>query len=138
MEWFIAAVAVAALGVAAMAAAGGMGEMSDEPVYDVYRQDLPGSALTADDLERVRFGVTLRGYAMSQVDDLLERLGREIAERDARIAELEQGGPLADKDVDVPAASPSTSPPSAAAGAVPAAPVTTAGPAPEDERSPRS
>ena len=104
MEWFIAAVAVAALGVAAMAAAGGMGEMSDEPVYDVYRQDLPGSALTADDLERVRFGVTLRGYAMSQVDDLLERLGREIAERDARIAALT--APDGDRDVLQPVGSP--------------------------------
>lgn len=88
MEWFIAAVAVAALGVAAMAAAGGMGEMSNEPVYDVYRQDLPESPLTAEDLERVRFGVALRGYAMGQVDDLLERLGREIADRDTRIAAL--------------------------------------------------
>ena len=36
----------------------------------------------------MRFGVTLRGYAMGQVDDLLDRLGREISDRDARIAEL--------------------------------------------------
>lgn len=104
MEWFIAAVAVAALGVAAMAAAGGMGEMSSEPVYDVYRQDLPDSPLTADDLERVRFGVALRGYAMGQVDDLLERLGREIAERDARIAALT--GPDTSADRPEPAADP--------------------------------
>ena len=87
MEWFIAAVAVAALGVAAMAAAGGVGEMSGEPVYDTYRQDLPERRLTAEDLEQVRFGVALRGYAMGQVDDLLERLGREAAERDALLAE---------------------------------------------------
>jgi DivIVA domain-containing protein len=87
MEWFIAVVAVAALGVAAIAAAGGMGQMSKEPVYDTYRQDLPDRALTAGDLERLRFGVTLRGYAMGQVDEVLERLGREIADRDARLAE---------------------------------------------------
>jgi DivIVA domain-containing protein len=92
MEWFIAVVAVAALGVAAMAAAGGMGQMNKEPVYDTYRQDLPtGGALTAEELKNIRFGVTLRGYAMGQVDDLLDRLALEIAERDALIAELAEG-----------------------------------------------
>ena len=92
MEWFIAVVAVAALGVAAMAAAGGMGQMSRDPVYDTYRQDLPnGGALTAEELKNIRFGLTLRGYAMAQVDDLLDRLALEIAERDALIAELAEG-----------------------------------------------
>ena len=86
MEWFVAVVAVAALGVAAMAAAGGVGQMSKDPVHDVYRQDLPDRPLAAADLQTVRFGVTLRGYAMGQVDDLLDRLSREIGERDARLA----------------------------------------------------
>ena len=84
----MAVVAIAALGVAAMAAAGGVGGMSPEPVYDVYRQQLPDQPLRADDIRATRFGVTLRGYAMDQVDDLLERLAQEVAERDARIAEL--------------------------------------------------
>jgi DivIVA domain-containing protein len=98
MEWFIAVVAVAALGVAAMAAAGGMGQMSRDPVYDTYRQDLPtGGALTAEELRNVRFGVTLRGYAMSQVDDLLDRLALEIAERDALIAELAEGATVSQR-----------------------------------------
>ena len=66
--------------------------MSREPVYDTYRQDLPsGGALTAEELRNIRFGVTLRGYAMAQVDDLLDRLALEIAERDALIAELAEG-----------------------------------------------
>jgi len=96
VEWFIAAIAVAALGVAAMAAAGGMGQMSAQPVHDTYRQDLPDRPLTAEDIRALRFGVTMRGYAMAQVDDILERLGREIAERDAEIAGLRaalDGGP---------------------------------------------
>lgn len=87
MEWLIAVVAVAALGVAAMAAAGGMGQMTKEPVYDTYRQDLPDRPLAADDLSALRFGVTLRGYAMGQVDDLIDRLAREIAARDTRLDE---------------------------------------------------
>ena len=96
VEWFIAVIAVAALGVAAMAAAGGMGQMSAQPVHDTYRQDLPDQPLTAHDIGALRFGVTLRGYAMAQVDDVLERLGREIAERDTEIATLRaavDGGP---------------------------------------------
>ena len=91
MEWFIAVIAVAALGVAAIAAAGGMGEMSKNPVHDTYRQDLPETALTPTDIGQLKFGIALRGYAMSQVDDVLDRLAREIAERDARIAELTSG-----------------------------------------------
>jgi DivIVA domain-containing protein len=96
VEWFIAVIAVAALGVAAMAAAGGMGQMSSEPVHDTYRQDLPERPLTAEDIRSLRFGVTVRGYAMAQVDDVLERLGQEIADRDAEIAALRStadGGP---------------------------------------------
>ena len=92
VEWFIAAIAVAALGVAATAAAGGMGQMSSQPVHDTYRQDLPDLPLTAEDIRELRFGVTLRGYSMAQVDDVLERLGREIAERDAEIAALRAAG----------------------------------------------
>jgi DivIVA domain-containing protein len=92
MEWFIAVVVVAILGVAAIAAAGGMGEMAKDPVRDTFQQDLPTDRLLqAADIQSLRFGVTLRGYSMSQVDDLLDRLTREAAERDARIAELVAG-----------------------------------------------
>jgi len=97
MEWFIAVVVIAILGVAAMAAAGGMGAMAEEPVRDTFRQDLPADRmLDATDIQALRFGVTLRGYAMNQVDDLLDRLTREIAERDATIAEL-AGLPLGER-----------------------------------------
>ena len=90
MEWFIAVVVVAALGVAAIVAAGGLGSMSAEPTRDVFRQDLPGDrSLTGEDLQRLRFGVALRGYSMAQVDDVLDRLSGELAERDERIARLE-------------------------------------------------
>lgn len=89
MEWFIAVVVVAILGVAAMAAAGGMGEMAKDPVRDTYRQDLPPDrALSAADLQGLSFGVGLRGYVMEQVDEVLDRLTREIAERDAVIRRL--------------------------------------------------
>ena len=98
MEWFIAVVVVAVLGVAAVAAAGGMGEMAKDPVRDTYRQNLPiDRALGAGDLQALRFGVTFRGYSMAQVDDLLDRLTTEIAERDATIAQL-SAAPLSRDD----------------------------------------
>jgi len=41
------------------------------------------------DIEALRLPVALRGYRMMDVDEALDRLGAELAERDARIAELE-------------------------------------------------
>jgi DivIVA domain-containing protein len=77
--------------------------MSREPVRDVYRQDLPDRPLTAEDLDGLRFGVTLRGYSMAQVDQILDRLGAEIAQRDARIAELSGWpGPQAPRAPELP------------------------------------
>ena len=91
MEWFIAVLVIAVLGLAAIVSSGGLGEMRREPVSDVYRQDLPERPLTGDEIETLRFGIALRGYSMGQVDDVLARLGREIAERDATIAALRAG-----------------------------------------------
>ena len=43
---------------------------------------------SADDIDRIRFSLGLRGYRMDQVDDVLERLRDRIAEQDAEIARL--------------------------------------------------
>ncbi|HUR13024.1 MAG TPA: DivIVA domain-containing protein [Mycobacteriales bacterium] len=52
--------------------------------------ELPAGRVVAEDLRAVRFGMVVRGYRMSEVDDVLVRLGEELAERDSRIADLEQ------------------------------------------------
>lgn len=78
--------------------------MNRDPVYDTYRADLPDAPLSAADLGALKFGVTLRGYAMGQVDDVLRRLAAEIEARDVCIAEL-----TADR-VEVDAQLPSESP----------------------------
>ena len=92
MEWFIAVVIVAALGVAAVAAAGGLGGMTKEPVRDVYRQDLPDDRrLVSADIHGLRFGTALRGYSMDQVDDILDRLGS----RDRRARRADRSAPRA-------------------------------------------
>jgi DivIVA domain-containing protein len=44
---------------------------------------LPEGTLTAADLPRVRFGLALRGYRMSEVDAFVSRLAQELERRDA-------------------------------------------------------
>jgi DivIVA domain-containing protein len=50
---------------------------------------LPESGVTAEDLRTVRFQQVVRGYKMSEVDWVLERVGDELEELRGRIAELE-------------------------------------------------
>jgi DivIVA domain-containing protein len=50
---------------------------------------LPASDVTAEDLRDVRFQMVLRGYKMSEVDWVLERLGTELDELRGRVADLE-------------------------------------------------
>jgi DivIVA domain-containing protein len=42
------------------------------------------------DVDRLRFSLAFRGYRMDEVDAVLDRLATELADRDARIAELEE------------------------------------------------
>jgi DivIVA domain-containing protein len=81
--WFFAILIVLALGGIALVAAG-----RGAPLAEVYddRPDCSVPAdgpLSADDLRRVRFSLGFRGYRMSEVDALLDRLASE-RERDAR------------------------------------------------------
>ncbi len=50
---------------------------------------LPESGVTAEDLRTVRFQQVVRGYKMSEVDWVLERVGDELEELRDRVAELE-------------------------------------------------
>lgn len=88
MEWFIAAIAIVVLGVAAVVAAGRGGSMDAEPVRDTYAMAVSEDPLDGEAVRGLRFGVALRGYAMDQVDAILDRLAAELDARDARIAEL--------------------------------------------------
>ena len=88
--WFFGLIVVLLIGAVAVVASGRWGAMST--AYD-DRPDLSVPArqtLTATDIESARFGVGLRGYRMDEVDTLLERVAREVAERDRRIADLER------------------------------------------------
>ena len=50
---------------------------------------LPAEDIAGDDVREVRFQLVLRGYKMSEVDWVLGRLGTELDDLRARVAELE-------------------------------------------------
>lgn len=79
MEWFLWILAVAVLGLAAVASSGRLGELPPT-VNDTPTPHLPPGDLTADDVRRARFAVVVRGYSMAQVDELLERVARQLDE----------------------------------------------------------
>jgi DivIVA domain-containing protein len=90
MFWLQLVVIVALLAAVGWLAIGGGGHMS-EPVPDHPDLALPGQGLLErGDVDRVRFSVGARGYRMDEVDDVLDRLAREIELREERIAELEE------------------------------------------------
>ena len=84
MTWFFAVVVVAVMGVVAVVATGRGGSMRE--AYD-DRPDVRVQAdkpLSARDIERVRFTTAFRGYRMSEVDSLLERVMEELERRPPR------------------------------------------------------
>ncbi|WP_285725991.1 DivIVA domain-containing protein [Psychromicrobium xiongbiense] len=66
-----------------------------EPVPHLPPVLLPAGA-RAEDLDRIRFSVALRGYRMDQVDQVLDSLSTDLEQQAARIRELERE--LASKD----------------------------------------
>lgn len=83
------AVVVAAVTLAVVGGGDGDGPLPDvapERLQDPLPLDRP---VNREDIDGLRFPLTARGYRMADVDDALSRLGAELAERDARIADLE-------------------------------------------------
>lgn len=98
MFWFLLislAVVVAAVTLAVVGSGGdgpggaALGGLADAPP-DELDEPLPaGRPVSRADVDGLRLPVAARGYRMQQVDDILDRLAAELAERDSRIAELE-------------------------------------------------
>jgi DivIVA domain-containing protein len=92
MMWFFAVLIVLAMGGVAMLAAGRGTPMTE--VYDDRPDALvpAGRPVDARALRTVRFSLAFRGYRMSEVDALLDRLAVEMEARGDREA---HGGDLA-------------------------------------------
>ncbi|MET8126183.1 hypothetical protein ABZV67_04720 [Streptomyces sp. NPDC005065] len=91
MFWFLLLAMVVVVAAVTLAVVGGgksavLQDVAPEQLTDPLPANRPvGRA----DIEAMRLPVVARGYRMTDVDDALGRLGAELAERDARIAELE-------------------------------------------------
>ncbi|MDI3416961.1 hypothetical protein [Streptomyces luteolus] len=91
MFWFLLIALVVVVAAVTLAVVGG-GESTALPDAEPERltDPLPVTRpVHRADVEALRLPLALRGYRMLDVDDALSRLGAELAERDARIAELE-------------------------------------------------
>jgi DivIVA domain-containing protein len=84
MTWFFAVIIVAVMGGVAVVASGrggGLVETFDDRPDARVPADRP---LTGEDVRRVRFSTAFRGYRMSEVDALLDRIAAEL-EADAPV-----------------------------------------------------
>jgi DivIVA domain-containing protein len=77
MVWVLSMIAVAVLGLAAVAGSGRLGEFP-ATVTDTPRPHLPSGPITAEGLRGLRFAVVTRGYSMQQVDELLDRVAGQL------------------------------------------------------------
>lgn len=134
--WFLLLAMVVVVAAVTLAVVGGGDEGSlPEAGPDFLVDPLPLTRpVGRADIEELRLPLAARGYRMADVDDVLGRVGAELAERDSRIAELEAalagaqatsvGGPdLFTK----PAAAPEPAPAFAPEEALPPAPVPDSG-----------
>ncbi|MEE1817077.1 hypothetical protein ACWEPZ_30080 [Streptomyces sp. NPDC004288] len=92
MFWFLLITMVVVVAAVTLAVVGGgdsevLPEVAPEQLVDPLPAARP---VDRTDVEALRLPVAARGYRMADVDDVLVRLGAELAERDARIAELEE------------------------------------------------
>ncbi|MGW5423837.1 DivIVA domain-containing protein [Streptomyces sp. NPDC003943] len=91
MFWFLLITMVVVVAAVTLAVVGGgesevLPEVAPEQLVDPLPATRP---VDQADVEALRLPVSARGYRMTDVDDVLDRLGAELAERDSRIADLE-------------------------------------------------
>lgn len=87
IEYIVIALVIGAVIFAFVALVFGRGEQMAALPARTSPAELPVEGVTGDDVHRVRFGLALRGYRMSDVDWTLDRLAEEIDSLRARLAE---------------------------------------------------
>jgi DivIVA domain-containing protein len=86
--WFMLIALVAVVAAVALAVLGDGGALRDS-TPDRLQDRLPADRpVVRSDIDALRLPTAVRGYRMIDVDEVLDRLGAELAERDAYIAEL--------------------------------------------------
>lgn len=88
MKWFILLVGIVVICLVAAFLLGLISGGVGGATSSLRHQPLPDTPLTDEDLDGLQLDVTARGYRMSQVDGVLDRLRRELREKDEQIAVL--------------------------------------------------
>ena len=78
----------------------GRGEALPPLPRDTTATVLPASGVTGADVDAVKFSQTLRGYKTSEVDWVLDRLGRELDLVRGQLAAVRAAHGLVDDDAD--------------------------------------
>jgi DivIVA domain-containing protein len=102
----VLAVIAALAAVAAGVVRGGLPEATGSLPEAGLAPGVPDEEVDAEDVSAVRFSLGLRGYRMSEVDEVLDRLTAVLAEREKSLAEQEatvrrQAAELAQRDADI-------------------------------------
>lgn len=119
MKWFILFVGIVVICLVAALVLGLISGGVGGRTSSLRHEPLPDTPLTEADLEGLQLDVTARGYRMSQVDGVLDRLRRELREKDEQIAVLRGDvrraapEPAAQQAVPEPAAEPAVAEPAA-------------------------
>ena len=78
VEYLVIAAVIGVIIFALVAVVFGRGEQLPPLPARTSPAQLPASGIHGDDIRRVRFGLALRGYRMSDVDWTLDRLAAEV------------------------------------------------------------
>ena len=90
MNWILWLIVITAIVVAVVMLALGRGDgLAEEEPDDVMVRLPEGRPMLASDVEAMRLPLAIRGYQMSAVDEVLDRLAAELALRDAQIRQLQ-------------------------------------------------
>lgn len=90
MTWLWVVLVLVVLGATAAVAVGRGGAMA-RAYPDRREVRLPTDRpVGSKDLRELAFSVVLRGYRMDEVDDVISRVTRDLAEREGRLAEREE------------------------------------------------
>ena len=91
MNWILWLIVITAIVVAVVMLALGRGDgLAEEEPDDVIVRLPQGRPMVASDIESMRLPLAVRGYQMSAVDEVLDRLAAELALRDAQIRQMQE------------------------------------------------
>ena len=88
MIWLVLFVAVVLVVLTTAAVLGRVDGSMAQATTTMSHVPLPEDALTHADLEGLRFDTAARGYRMSQVDAVIDRLRRELSDLDDRLGRV--------------------------------------------------